>query len=86
MFLTVSCPVVLCLITASRHVLVSVLFECSMMAFLMEPSVRALMYPGGRNGMIIAEDLVIFGVFTLLSVLLAAGVGLMFAERRRRAA
>jgi hypothetical protein len=80
-FLTLSCPAVLCLIASSRHVLVAVLCPLAMMGYV---TFRMLMFPG-PYGPMPAGVFVLVGVLTLLAVLFAAGIGMMFAARRRAA-
>lgn len=80
-FFTLACPAVLCLIAASRHLLVAVLCPMAMMAYV---GFRMMLFPGPYvptpAGVFIG-----MAVLTLLSLLLAAAIGMMFAARRRAA-
>lgn len=83
LFLTFACPVVVCLVTASRHVLVAMLFAGAMMGLEL---FRVLLPPSGGYPMNAAERRGVIGLMTALaafSLLVAGWIGAAFAARRR---
>jgi hypothetical protein len=79
-FLSLACPAVLCLITGSRHVLVSVLFALTMMSTL------TIHLVADSNPYVSpAMRVVIMLVLTAFAVALAAFIASMFVARRRAA-
>ncbi len=82
--LNVLCPVVACRVASSRHLLVALLSATSMMGamwfhmFVPEPFFGNL--PEHRRSMIMIQ-----AVITIVSLLVAAGIGVSFARKRRAA-
>lgn len=87
LFFTVLSPVVVCVVTASRHLLVATLSAAAMMCFLL----FRVFFPGdGAFAWRLRPDeqrtfLVVTLVLTAISMLVAGGVGAAFAAKRRAA-